>query len=339
MIKIKLNADKPHLWKADVEKSIDFYNDWFLKFAPATYKAQRKIRTKEVQEAFVLTDNLRIITPECLLKYPSVLPMLRMITAPPIARDRLMGLSRTNKNLIESMEGKDGKPSRIPPKMREIDTKEALSRICDIIYELTDRELFPWLDRKDKPKSKEIERAAIVVADRLCGAASDPIIRNAQEQRQLQLLKKWLTARGYSEVRPDSVKSCRDLSPLTFAFRLNIAVGRGKNKVTIPVDCAIQPRDAHKSAIPVLIEAKSAGDATNTNKRRKEEAQKYSQLKVEFGSDVKYIMMLCGYFEAGYLGYEASEGIDWIWEHRIGDLAPLISGTTKKKALSRFEKI
>ena len=29
---------------------------------------------------------------------------------------------------------------------------------------------------------------------------------------------------------------------------------------------------------------------------------------------------LCGYFDSGYLGYEAAEGIDWVWEHRIGDL-------------------
>jgi hypothetical protein len=51
---MKLNADKPHLWKADVERSIDSYNDWFLRFAPTTYRAQRKIRTKEVREAFEL---------------------------------------------------------------------------------------------------------------------------------------------------------------------------------------------------------------------------------------------------------------------------------------------
>lgn len=31
--------------------------------------------------------------------------------------------------------------------------------------------------------------------------------------------------------------------------------------------------------------------------------------------------ILCGYFDSGYLGYEAAEGIDWIWEHRIDDLA------------------
>ncbi len=31
-----INADKPHLWKSDVERSIDFYNDWFIRFAPDT---------------------------------------------------------------------------------------------------------------------------------------------------------------------------------------------------------------------------------------------------------------------------------------------------------------
>ena len=44
------------------------------------------------------------------------------------------------------------------------------------------------------------------------------------------------------------------------------------------------------------------------------------QLKGFFGPGVEYLLFLCGYFDAGYLGYEAAEGIDWIWEHRIGDL-------------------
>jgi len=45
-----------------------------------------------------------------------------------------------------------------------------------------------------------------------------------------------------------------------------------------------------------------------------------AQLKATFGKGVKYVLFLCGYFNAGYLGYEAAEGIDWIWEHRIGDM-------------------
>jgi hypothetical protein len=29
-----INADKVHLWKADVIQSVDFYNAWFMRFAP-----------------------------------------------------------------------------------------------------------------------------------------------------------------------------------------------------------------------------------------------------------------------------------------------------------------
>ena len=69
------------------------------------------------------------------------------------------------------------------------------------------------------------------------------------------------------------------------------------------------------------VECKSAGDFANTNKRRKEEAMKMTQLKATYGEDISFILFLCGYFDTTYLGYEASEGIDWIWEHRIEDFA------------------
>ena len=58
---------------------------------------------------------------------------------------------------------------------------------------------------------------------------------------------------------------------------------------------------------------------TNTNKRRKEEAQKIEQLKSTYGNNIDFVLFLCGYFDSGYLGYEAAEGIDWIWEHRVTD--------------------
>jgi uncharacterized membrane protein len=82
----------------------------------------------------------------------------------------------------------------------------------------------------------------------------------------------------------------------------------------------VQPKKLRRSRLPVLFELKSAGDFANVNKRRKEEAKKMSQLKAALGSAVEYVLMLCGYFNAGYLGYEAAEGIDWVWEHRLTDL-------------------
>jgi hypothetical protein len=207
--------------------------------------------------------------------------------------------------------------------MAKSEQLEQLQRISDTIAELVDRDLFPWLETGDDPTKEQVDRAAMVVADRLCGAASDPIIRNAQEQRQLETLSSWLTSAGYRKVPPSSVDDVPNLPPGSFAFRMNVQVGEDTSTVNIPVDCVVQPLSAQPGDIPILIEAKSAGDATNTNKRRKEEATKINQLRHTYGRNIRFILFLCGYFDSGYLGYEAAEGIDWVWEHRIDDLALL----------------
>jgi hypothetical protein len=116
------------------------------------------------------------------------------------------------------------------------------------------------------------------------------------------------------------------MEPGTFAFRFNVKVKNsqvGEKTINIPVDVVIQPKAAQRPHLPVLVEAKSAGDFTNVNKRRKEEATKINQLKATYGEHVVFVLFLCGYFDAAYLGYEAAEGIDWIWEHRMDDLAQL----------------
>lgn len=93
--------------------------------------------------------------------------------------------------------------------------------------------------------------------------------------------------------------------------------------VNVSVDMAVLPKNAVKGDVPILFEAKSAGDFTNVNKRRKEEAKKMEQLRRQYGNSIRYILFLCGYFDVTYLGYEAAEGIDWIWEHRIADMETL----------------
>jgi type II restriction enzyme len=154
---------------------------------------------------------------------------------------------------------------------------------------------------------------------------AEPIVRNAQEKRQLALIEQYLTERGY-KLKPHPPSTPLDqMEPGTFAFRLNVKVknSTNENTINIPVDAVIQPKAARLPHLPLLIEAKSAGDFTNVNKRRKEEAIKISQLKATYGEHVVFVLFLCGYFDAAYLGYEAAEGIDWIWEHRTDDLAQL----------------
>lgn len=187
---------------------------------------------------------------------------------------------------------------------------------------MADPDIFVWLERGDKGSKEEMHRASTIVADRLCGAVADPIIRNAQEQRQLASIKKWLENRGYREALPGEVSDFKKMPLGTFSFRLNVPINlEDGRKVNIPIDAVVMPKNAKAGDYPMLIEAKSAGDFTNTNKRRKEEAIKIQQLRKTYGSKITFDLFLCGYFDSGYLGYEAAEGIDWVWEHRIDDLA------------------
>lgn len=313
-----INADKPHLWKADIAASVDQFNRWFMKAAPKAYRETRVRTTRAVLDALRLTDNHRSLTPTVLAEHPEVLPTLRMSTSPPLAVDRLVGLAGCNKALVTGME----KHGRTAPRMKRERVMAELEKMTDVIQKLLDPDIFPWIVGKAKPRKHECERAATIVADRLCGAVANPIVRNAQEQRQLQLIDAFLRKRGYRRQPHPNREPLKGMKAGTYAFRMNVVVGKEK-PVNLPIDAVIQPKKPRAHRIPILIEAKSAGDFTNTNKRRKEEATKIRQLKAAYGDQTQLMLFLCGYFDSGYLGYEAAEGIDWVWEHRISDLEQL----------------
>lgn len=313
-----INADKPHLWKPDVNASVDMYNDWFMQFAPVAYRSSRVKTTKSVEAAMLHTQDFKNITPADLKAQPAILQTLRMSTAPPIARDRLVGLAYSSKSLVQTMEEK----AQLPPRLAITHLDDHLKRICAVIDKLLDRDIFPWLATSNTATPDERLRAATIVADRLCGAVADPIVRNAQEARQLALIEQYLVGKGYKKQGHPGTHPLTAMAAGTFSFRMIVVVGT-TDQVNIPVDVVIQPHQPRPSKLPILIEAKSAGDFTNTNKRRKEEATKIRQLRETYGADISLVLFLCGYFDSGYLGYEAAEGLDWIWEHRITDMDQL----------------
>jgi hypothetical protein len=316
-----VNRDKPDLWKEDIARSVDMYNEWFLNFAPEAYRNTRVHTTAIVGRTLNATENLANIKTEILKQNPSALPTLRMSTCPPLAVDRLIGLAGVSKNLVHAME-----KGKLPLRISAGDLEKHLAQISHIIEKMADPDIFVWLEQKRKPSDQEIYRAATIVADRLCGSVANPIIRNAQEKRQLAAIAAWLMARGYKELLPGMERTkFNAMPPGTYAFRLNIPIEQeGATKsVNIPIDAVVMPKTAKTGNLPLLIEAKSAGDFTNVNKRRKEEATKVTQLRFTHGKRIAFVLFLCGYFDSGYLGYEAAEGIDWVWEHRIDDLANL----------------
>lgn len=313
----RINADKPHLWKADIAASVDQFNQWFMRFAPKAFRSTRVKTTEYVKAALLATDDLRGLKPDRLRANPGALPTLRMCTAPPLAVDRLIGLSSANRSLIGRME--DGK---LASRMKEELLLGHLTSVCRVLNKLLDRDIFPWLDARKPPTDHERDRASSIVADRLCSAVANPIVRNAQERRQLAMIGDFLDRRGYRKKPHPAGRPLKEMESGSYAFRMNLRVG-GTRKVNIPIDVVIQHKKTRKDRLPILIEAKSAGDFTNTNKRRKEEATKIHQLQATHGVTVPFILFLCGYFGSDYLGYEAAEGIDWVWEHRIEDLLKL----------------
>ena len=281
------------------------YNNWFMRFAPEAYRTTRVQTTKDVTATLKATKNMTDIGVELLKATPTVLPTLRMSTGSPLAVDRLIRLAGISPNLVKVMENQD----KLPPRMSQQALDSDLEKIGRTIRKMADPDILVWLGQGRKPSRQEVYQAATIVADRLCGAVTNPIIRNAQEKRQLKAVGDWLTARDYEHLPAGDGTKYDSMSPGPFSFQLNM-----------PVDAVIMPKNAEAGPLPLLVEAKSADDFANVNKRRKEEATKMNQLRGTYGQQVRYILFLCVYFDSGYLGYEAAEGIDWVWEHRIEDI-------------------
>ena len=318
---MNVNRTKPDRWKSDITESVDMYNNWFIRFAPETYRNSRIKTTRDVEFALKAANNLVNFDASILRDNPAILPTLRMATCPPLAVDRLVGLAGVPANLIKAME----RYGRLPPRMSRETVGSGLRKVVGIIKQMLDQDILVWLEQGMEPSEHERNRAATIIADRLCGVVANPIIRNAQEERQLATLSTWLKKRRYTKLPMGQQRKYDAMPPGTFAFRMNIPAEQEENgrQVNISVDAVIMPKASRVGDFPVLVEAKSAGDFTNVNKRRKEEAVKMTQLRKSHGDKVRYILFLCGYFDCGYLGYEAAEGIDWVWEHRIDDLEEL----------------
>lgn len=136
-----INPDKVSAWKVDVAKSVDQYNSWFMGFAPETFRANRKIASSQVESVFKKTDYLRDLSPATLGRFPEILPILRMCMCPPVARDRLVGLSGVSKNLVTCMEER----KTVPLRMLRDELEKGLKVLSDTMLRMVDSDIFVWL--------------------------------------------------------------------------------------------------------------------------------------------------------------------------------------------------
>ena len=316
-MKPRINADKPHLWKADIAASVDQFNQWFMHFAPKAFRSTRIQTTEHVKAALATTDDLRSIDAATLKASPNALSTLRMCTAPPLAVDRLIGLAGANKNLVGRME-----EEKIPSRMSETDLNAELTKLCRVISKLLDRDIFPWLGAGKTPTNAERERASTIVADRLCSAVATDCMSLKSKTQQLADLSHYLDCRGYREIMNCGSIHYMVSEPGTYMFLVRIPLAMGTDAL-IWVDALIQPFNPRPDRLPIIIQTESPRSFSQAMRYRAVQQKKLRQLCMTYGDDVPFILMLGGFCGAGYLGSQAAESLDWVWQHRLSDLLAL----------------
>lgn len=172
----------------------------------------------------------------------------------------------------------------------------------------------PVINRHNPDQWKADSEASVDYYNKTCKSTS---------LRSLDAVSGWLQNLGYQLIQP---RSLDEMAPGEFALHVNVE-GRvpsdDERSVNIPVDLAIMPKTARKGSLPILIEAKTSDSFPFSNRGCRFVIAKARKLKNILGRNVSLILHLAGYFDPGYLGRIAAEGIDWVWQHRIDDL-PLL---------------
>lgn len=303
---------QPEEWAADIARSVTQYNAWYQHHAPSFWEAARSRAALTATNFFAGTGFLRKLDPQSLEAPGDTLTFLRNSTAPPLAKERAASLAGVRKSVVDRLHRGMGLAKRYDP--------EEIGRLLTLITDMLDPVVFPWVTEDRDPTESEKVEAALIVGDRSARTFFDPMLRNEQEARQVTLLTEYLAKLGYSS---STAGTGIGLPPRTFCIHRNVPYKNENGEVVnLPVDCAVNPGDGRPVA---LIEMKSAGDFTNVNKRRKEEAAKAVGVRREHGSDAVFLLQLFGYFNEGYFRFEASAGIDWAWDHRIEDFGEYLS--------------
>lgn len=305
------NRRQAHQWRPDIERSIAEYNAWYLGHAPALWDEARELAVECAEEAMDVTNAFRSLTPAAIRGCPRLVNVARIAVAPPWARDRLASFAKLGRPFINVLE--------IHNRMPVTATDEQLAQIVSVVSAALDPGLFVWLGEDRDPSDDELNRALLVLGERLTRNFYDPVLKNSLEKRQKAHLHAWLKTHGFRE----SSAPAFELRPGEFGMG-KVVKGEREDGLpqNLPTDCVIRPKEATLAL--ACVELKSAGDVTNVNKRRKEESDKHAALKRAHGDRAVMLLQLFGHFDEKYLGFEAAAGLDWAWDHRLGDFSPYL---------------
>lgn len=310
-----LNATSVTLWEADRARAKESIIKWLAESSEiSTKRLEVEGRAKNVFQMLIGQKTLA----EIIFQNPGSLLFLRSVTRRNIGTSQIATFLEMTTSAYEAYEaGKKSLPL------------ETANKIANLLATELDTSIVSWILSENIPSESEITRTVVISADRILQRATSTQLRYMHEPRQLGILKKFLESRGYTEVPGKGIVNPKtDLAQGTFAFRVNVD-GTTVDGINLKqnVDTLVMPKTASSEVFPIFIEAKSMTDEVNPNKRQKEEAQKVDNLRRRWQTEderINFILLLGGTVPKRYLEVEAGSGLDWIWEHRVEDLAELL---------------
>lgn len=150
-------------------------------------------------------------------------------------------------------------------------------------------------------------------------------VRSALAGQHIAAITAWLETNGYTPLYSGKPTRLQEYQPGTFGVSARVLVeSTGRPKQTyLDVDAIIKPRLAAADELPMLVKAEMFDTSADSFRRRKAGASTVAQLRTAYGEGIAYVLSLLGCFDVGYLGYHAVERIDWVWAHRLDDLAEM----------------
>ena len=147
-------------WQRDIKESVDYYNHWYRSTVSRKYYSIRNSISQQVQSLFDCTNDLLDCNVAYMKEKPDCINYLRFITAPPISRERLCGLSHVPLTILKGLESgrrvDDGDEEKL----------SSLASLLECLLAFHDQELFPWLNGGER--SFELrDKALCVVVDRM----------------------------------------------------------------------------------------------------------------------------------------------------------------------------
>lgn len=150
------------------------------------------------------------------------------------------------------------------------------------------------------------------------------IVRSARKKHQLAVVAEYLESRGYRGCRHPMDQQYTTTPPGMYEFVATLPLTMGTYD-RASFDVLVQRKDTPLGWMPVLLDVPSPAMASAARDHCDADAKKLRDLRMTYGESVPYALMLGGSFDPGYLGTQAAEGIDWVWQHRLNDLDAVLS--------------